>query len=91
MFPIPSLDQWNVQRSSGPTGPHIERPRGPQQCDAVGRVVRVQGAFLQKRLNDLVHFKLLVIFGQKVRSRRVVAHGMPVRNRIDQRIKVKRG
>lgn len=57
---VPALDEWDVQRAAGATRTHVEGARRPQEGDAVGRVVGVEWAILEERLDVLVEDELFV-------------------------------
>ena len=65
----------------------MEWPWCPKQCNAVGSVVRVEGAVLQEGTALLGQLKLLVILRHPWVNSLL---GVSVADRVDQRIKVER-
>ena len=83
---LPAFDKWHIKRTSGSSGPHVERPRGPQQRNTVGRVVTVQRTLKKERLNIFTEFKFFVIFRQKIDFG--VGYGVTMRDGVDEGVKV---
>lgn len=57
----PGLHERHVEGAPRVAPAQIERPRRPEQRDAVGRVVRVQRQVLEERLHELRQLELLVV------------------------------
>ena len=83
---LPAFDKWHIKCTSGSSRPHVERPRGPQQRDAVGRVVTVQRTLQKERLNIFTKFKFLLVFRQKIDFG--VGDRVTVRDGVDEGVKV---
>ena len=81
---LPSFHEWYIDGSSGSPGPEIEGSRRPQECDAIGRIIRIQRRFLHERLDILRQLKFLLVIGEGVGDLGAVA----VRYGVDQGIKV---
>lgn len=61
----PVLDQGDIKSSPSPPRPQIERPRGPEQGDAVCCVICVERGILQERFHKLWQLKLFIIIRQR--------------------------
>lgn len=60
----PVLDKGDVQGPTGATRAEVEGPWGPQQGNAIGCIVCVEGCVLQERLHKFWKLKLLIIIRQ---------------------------
>ena len=65
---LPRLDEGHINGTTTSTRTQVERPSGPQQRNAVGRVVSIQRCVSHERLHKVWQLKLFIIVRQRLSS-----------------------
>jgi len=65
---LPRLNEGHVNGTATSTRPQVEWPSGPQQRNAVGRVVCIQWCVSHERLHEVWQLKLFIIIRQRLSS-----------------------